>query len=188
MLTLTSPEKILKDYVSANPEEITWLDRQIVMTNDLRNYQKILIVGRMKSGKTREAAQLIRKALDEELLIPSRIYDISQGLREIQSEAIQSALNRELDRGKRTLFFIDDLPKQSTGKQLDSLTEHLKALEKCSPGYFIATARSDHLESTPELKKWCDKTNVKLIEMKPLTDEQSGSLIDGLSKKYESVG
>ncbi len=84
----TSPKKILAD-VSENPEEFTWQDRHIITTSDLQTYKKILIVGRMKSGKTREAAELIRRALGEELLITSRIYDISQGMREIQPEAIQ---------------------------------------------------------------------------------------------------
>lgn len=58
---------------------------------------------------------------------------------------------RKLDRGLRTLFCVNDLPKQAAGKQLETLAEHLKALQQCSPGYFIATARSDQLEANPEL-------------------------------------
>jgi tetratricopeptide (TPR) repeat protein len=187
ILTPTSPDKILTDYVSANPEEITWLDRQIVTTSNLRSHQCILLVGRMKSGKTREAAELIRKALSEEMLIPTRIYDITPGVRGFTPEVIQSALNRDLDRGTRVLFFINDLPKQSTGKQIESLTEFLKALEQCSPGYFLATARSDHLETNPELKKWLEQNDVKLIEMKPLEAAQRGFLVDELSRNHRIV-
>jgi hypothetical protein len=81
ILAPTSPEKILKDYVSANPEEITWRDRQIFAPGDLRSQPRLILVGQMKSGKTREAAELIRRAILEELLIPTRIYDITPNLR-----------------------------------------------------------------------------------------------------------
>lgn len=182
ILTLTTPAKILRDYVAAKAGEITWLDRQIVTTTDLRTCQKILLVGRMKSGKTHEAAELIRRALGEGLIIPSRIYDITQSVRGYTLEILQSALQREVDPGSRVLFFINDLPKQASGKQLEVLTEHLKVLERCSPGYFIATARSDQLDSNPELKKWLAEKDVKLIEMKPISEEQGEVLIDELAR------
>lgn len=182
LLKETSPEKILTDYVSAKPDEISWLDRQILTTSDLRSHPRILLVGRMKSGKTREAAELIRKAISEEILIPSRIYDITENIRSFPTLAIQSELDKELDRGTRVLFYVNDIPKQSTGNQIQVLSTYLKAVEKCSPGYFLATARSDHLEANPDLKKWLDENDFTLIEMIPLTHGQRRSLIDECSR------
>ncbi|MCL4562680.1 MAG: hypothetical protein M1281_18970, partial [Chloroflexi bacterium] len=77
------------------------------------------------------------------------------------------------------------MPKQSVGKQIESLSACLKALKKCAPGYFIATARSDHLNTNPQLKRWLEQNQIKVVEIPSLTGEQINGLIDRLIQKYE---
>jgi tetratricopeptide (TPR) repeat protein len=182
-LAETSPQKILLDYVGEQPDAITWQDRKILAPNDLPDLKRILLVGRMKSGKSREAAELIRRAIDDMVWINSRVYDINPGLRGLTPETLQPALQRELDKGGRVLFFANDLPKQAAGKQLESLGHYLDVLDQCSPGYFLATARSDHLYANPALVKWLERNQVKVIDMKDLSPEQRACLVDELGQK-----
>lgn len=63
ILKPTSYDLILKDYIDKSGKEIRWIDRGVVTPGDLPGNPRLVIIGRMKMGKTREAAELIRRAL-----------------------------------------------------------------------------------------------------------------------------
>jgi tetratricopeptide (TPR) repeat protein len=179
LLKNTSPDDILSEYVPTTREGIQWIDRKIVSPRDWSGSKGILLVGRMNSGKSWEAAELIRKTIKDGFLLPSRVYDITHSVRTIDQNAIRAAIQPELDPGSSALFYVHDLPKQAQKvKQWETLAEFLKSLQTCSPGYFLATARSDHLESNPALKKWLKEQDIRLVEMKALSAEESLVLLE----------
>jgi hypothetical protein len=105
ILIETSPEKILLDYVCGNAREITWIDRGIITTKHLRDFKKVVLVGPMKSGKSREAAEFIKKAQDSNLIPSSRVYDITEGTRTFTPDILQEMLKRKLDRALPNLIY-----------------------------------------------------------------------------------
>ena len=183
-LSPTTVEKILNTYTAESWQKIPWIDRSIVTTGDLRRCQVVILKGRMKSGKSREAAELIRRALAEEVILPAQLFDISAGMLEFSPDTLRSALEKKLDCASRALFYLNELPANATDKQLETLSEYLRMIRQCSPGYFVATLRSDHYENNPALQKWLKENDAALIEMKALTDDESSQLIDELLGIY----
>ena len=183
LLPLADLEKIRNP--NAEYRQITpWIDRGIVTTRYLQGHPFLVLVGRMKSGKTREAAELIRQALSEDIVFLDKFYDISESINELSLELIQSALKKILDRGSRVLFYLNEIPVDVTAKQLKVLDEYLSALNQCSPGYFVTTIRADHLENNNELKNWLRERNISPVQMKPLSKENMGEMIKALLNIY----
>jgi hypothetical protein len=75
-----------------------WIDRHATLLTHLcRPHGRLIITGRMKIGKTREAAELIRRAVDDDLVPPDRIYEPTPALRLLTGEGLRAALRRCLD-------------------------------------------------------------------------------------------
>jgi Flp pilus assembly protein TadD len=172
ILKTTSPEDILNDYVPADWRGIAWLNREIITDTYLRKHPCVVLVGTMKSGKSREAAELVRAALDKGTCLPKRTFDITDGVKHMTPEQVQAALSGKMDCEAPTLFYINDLPRQATALQLKALTHCVNAIRRCNRGYFVGTARRDHLALNPALQKWLKDNEIESVEMKSLSPEQ----------------
>ncbi len=56
---------------------VSFINRNAADKNILDKYKKIIIVGQMKSGKTREAAKIIQRAIDTDLVNIDHVYEPS---------------------------------------------------------------------------------------------------------------
>jgi hypothetical protein len=95
---------------------INWIDRNTTDINQLRSNGKVVITGKMKLGKTREALELIQKAIASELIASNRVYKPNALFISPSQEISLSELNIELEHP--LLLFIDDLPYFYSGNQL----------------------------------------------------------------------
>ncbi len=184
ILRQTTPEQLIKDYVPAYDQKITWIDRGALTADQLHIDHKILLVGRMNSGKSREIAEFIRKRLEDGTFISPCVYDITGGMSALDPKLITETVRNKLDPGQRVVFYVNDLPRQASEKQLEVLDAYLKELKGCSPGYFLATARSDHLEANMPLKSWLVKNQVKSVELPLLAESQTGQLVEELASLH----
>lgn len=180
-LSTTTPDNILNND-STSWKDITWIDRGIITTKDLRDNKFLIITGRMKSGKTREAAELLRRALKEQVFPEACLYDISKGSIDMTPETLRVSLLKEIDYGSPPVFYLNQLPKDISVKQLAIYKEYLNAIGKCPRGHFVTTARSDYLDLDPKLNDWITKNKGKCLQIKTLSSEQKGDLIDELVK------
>ncbi len=184
ILRQTSPEQLIKEYVPAYDQKITWIDRGALTADQLHIDHKILLVGRMNSGKSREIAEFIRKRMEDGTFVSSCVYDITGGISALDPKLITETVRNKLDPGQRVVFYVNDLPRQASEKQLEVLDAYLKELKGCSPGYFLATARSDHLAANAPLKSWLVKNQVKSVELPLLAESQTGQLVEELASLH----
>ena len=99
--------------------QIDWVDRDATNPATLLAYGRIAIVGWMKSGKTREAAELINKSIKGSLF--SQVFEIAPFINSISIDQIQKLIYATVDRNQKYLLFIDELG-------LNPDPEHLKRL------------------------------------------------------------
>ena len=111
--------------------QVNWIDRSAARVSDLRTHHRLLIVGRTGLGKTREAAELIRRALSQGLVPEERIYEPTPWFHLLTSDSLRSALGQRLTPQLPLLLFLDDLPCHVLGEGLDQLQSALSTLQKC---------------------------------------------------------
>ena len=155
---------------------VNWIDRGVCNPDLLRQYARIIIVGRMKQGKTREAAELIRQAVLEDLVPTDRVFEPSPAFLFINLDELQAALERGVDPKAPILLFLDDFPRYYFSEGLDRLEKALASLHNCQEVYLVATARIDQL--TPEHTAWLEKQKFYSQSLPDLSTEQKGRLVD----------
>ncbi len=154
---------------------VSYINRDTTDDNLLFRHSKIIITGAMKAGKTREAAEIIERAIRDDLISGDQIYEPSQTLRALDSGGLQEALKWELDTGQRVLLFIDDLPKEVLDSELEKWNSLFEACDRCPEYYVVATARSDQL--TNEQKKWLKQENFFEVGLKLLPEDDVDKLV-----------
>ncbi len=175
----TSVDKILNITPTSSPLT-DWIPRQIINTADWQHHPLVVLEGAMKSGKTREGAELIRCMLHEGIVQSDQVYDLSEAVRTLSPELISSLFQRELGSTTRALFYLEEIPTAATPKYLEVVAECLKAIRKCSPGYFISTIRADALENAPGLRTWLKDQGVERVGMRLLTEDERARLTSNL--------
>jgi tetratricopeptide (TPR) repeat protein len=166
-LRKTSPE-IIREGLGRGGQ-VSYINRGTTDENLLWQHPKVIIIGQMNVGKTREAAEVIQRAIDDDLVPEDRIFEPSQTLRALDSASLEDALLWELDTGQKALLFIDDLPKDIIEGEDEKWDELLETLKKCPDYYVVATGRSDQL--TTKQRKWLEKEGFCTIELIGLNDK-----------------
>ena len=167
LLIKTTPEQLLVNKLGDEAAKINWIDRDVVTIDDIRSKRLLLLTGRMKIGKTREAVELIRKMVDNGLVPSTRVFDLSDCLREYPSpESARSEIDKKLDRGTPAVFIFDELPRNYFGNFRDNLEKTLDVIKTCSSYFVIATSRIDLLDE--EYKIWLTNQGFHSHEVKSL--------------------
>jgi len=169
----TSPEKI-RDGMGRGGQ-VTYINRGVFDSNLLWENPRVVITGPMKIGKTREAAEIIERAINDDLVSEDQIYEPGQTLRALDAAGLAEALRWEFDTGKRALLFIDELPKEIRVGEEEKWSALLKAFERCPEHYIVATGRSDQLTITQ--RKWLEKEGIRVHELTGLDDEDVDKLV-----------
>ena len=161
--------------------QVNWIDRHATTLADLHAHGRLVITGRMKLGKTREAAELIRRALAEDLVV--QVYEPGPALRFLAAGGLRTIVEQSMEPVTPMLLFVDDLPYHFYGEGLERLGECLSALDMCKTAYVIATARSDQL--TGQHQAWLERQGFHIIALPDLDAEQTGRLVDGGTGTFE---
>ncbi|MDH5506490.1 MAG: tetratricopeptide repeat protein [Anaerolineae bacterium] len=169
----TSPEAIRL----GRGGRVSWINRRGATSADLTRHSKLVITGPMKIGKSREAAELIRLALDAGLVGEAAVYQPGPVFRFLDPGSLQTALRRSLAANQALLLFVDDLPFHYAGEGLDKLAAGIKALvDLCPKVYVLATAREDQL--TGQHDAWLAEHGFHELELPALDAAQTASLVD----------
>jgi len=160
--------------------QVNWIDRGATNVGNLRAHGLVVITGRMKSGKTREAVELIRRAVTEELINSGCIFEPSPKFPLVSTDKLQEMMG--LDLKMPALLFLDDLPYFYTGEMLERLTELLRTMRACKELYVVATARVDQLSE--EHESWLDAQKFTRIPLADFDAAQTGRLVDSGAGVY----
>jgi len=172
-LNSTKPQDLLESMGQGG--RVDWIDRGATRIADLRTHGRIVILGRMKAGKTREATELIRRAVAEDIVPLSQIYEPGPAFCFLTKGTVREAMLRQLNPHLPVLFFVDDLPHHFHGAGLERLGESLAALGECKNYYVVVTARTDQL--TQEHQTWLAGQSFHTVELPDLDVDQTSQLV-----------
>jgi hypothetical protein len=164
-LKACSPERILGDTKGGM---VSFINRGATDRKLLYQHSRVIISGPMKMGKTREAAELIRWAIEDELVGADQVFEPGRAFRELDAAELAKKLRWE-HTGKSVLLFLDDLPKEILPGQEEKWSAALQALRQCPECYVVATARSDQMGG---IEKWLAKEGFQIVTLRGLQAEE----------------
>jgi tetratricopeptide (TPR) repeat protein len=149
--------------------KIPWVDRGVTSTSLLRTSGRVAIVGLMKSGKTREAAELIRVALQDGLI--SVVYEPTSALDLIDQDTLAQEVGAQVEVAQCCLFYIDELGLRTELERLERLSTCIQSICKIRPDtYFLITIQRERLTST--FQTWLEEHNFSQVTLPPLSISQ----------------
>ena len=155
--------------------QVNWIDRGATRVGDLRAFGRIIITGHMKMGKTREAVELIQKAVKDDQVKEARIFEPGPTFRFFKPNKLQEAL-KSIDQKEPILLFLDDFPFHYYGESSRRLSDLLQALKVCTDVLVVATARLDQM--TDEHRSWLVKQKIHELPLPSMGEDQIGRLLD----------
>ncbi|MEO0537907.1 MAG: tetratricopeptide repeat protein, partial [Cyanobacteria bacterium P01_A01_bin.123] len=159
--------------------KIPWIDRDIANPGLLREHGRVAIVGWMKSGKTREAAEIIRMATEDGVV--SAIYEPTSALDLISEESLSEAVAFQIDDREKTLFFVDELGLRPEVERLERLSQCLETITRLrSDTYYLITIQKERL--TDSVRNWLIAHDFHLLGMEALTINQRQELVQTAKK------
>jgi len=125
MLQAITPEEIRARMGRGG--RVNWIDRGVTEVAHLRGHGRVVITGRVKVGKTREAVELMRRAVDEDLVPEGQIFELAPAYRLLTEGTLSTALRGAVVSDAPVLFLVDDLPRTPSGKvKKDILRKRLR--------------------------------------------------------------
>ncbi|MFN2278452.1 MAG: hypothetical protein ACK2UR_12625, partial [Candidatus Promineifilaceae bacterium] len=175
-LTLLTPDNIR--HRRGFGDRVMWINRGITDPDDFTSHQRLLISGPAHIGKTREALELIYRAVKSGMVAEDRVVELSPEARISDPHFLRRELSRQVDPAKPLLLFLDDLPAQyGDADRLSNLEIALQALDEAGALYVIATARSQQV--TAIVKEWLDAQGFSEQAVRGLTEDETARLIAG---------
>jgi tetratricopeptide (TPR) repeat protein len=184
LLVPLSLEKYNVDLLGKMGSRIEWFDRGVVSIDTLLGNKLLLIIGKRKVGKTREAFELIQKMINNDYISVDRVYDLSTSLRNYTPESARNYVLQIINRNAPNLFYIENLPTQYTGTGLKVLSAVVDALQDSHQDYYlIITARSDQL--VDEHRQWIAKYIHDKVELHKISSQQVIDMVTKFTNNYE---
>jgi len=162
---------------------IGWVPRGGIDGVNLDANRRLLITGAMKSGKSRAAAELIRRAVMEEKVPIERIYAPLRRFGCADAESVKTAIRQQVDPKGAALLYIEDLPMHFPYHQRDLLAGAFEALQACRCCTIIVDARNDQLDR--EYREWLRKQGFATVNLRRLNPRQSAELVDAASRAFD---
>ena len=180
-LSAITPEELIARLSRGG--QVNWMNRGTTNVTNLRKNGRIIIKGRMKLGKTREAIELIRRAINEDLIPKNRVFEPATHFNSLAKEGIRDSIHKKLNPHMPILLFVDDLPKHySSTNDLERLEGALAGIKICSESYVIATGRSDQFGDIHD--QWMKSNHFQVISLSELNKEQTRRLIDAAAGTF----
>lgn len=161
---------------------IGWVPRGGIDGVNLDANRRLLITGAMKSGKSRAAAELIRRAVAGEKVLPGRVFAPLRRFGCTDAEGVKNAIRQQVDPKAAVLLYIEDLPVHFPYYQRDLLYGAFEALEECRSCIIILDARNDQLDH--DYREWLREQGFETINLRRLNARQSAELVDAASRAY----
>ncbi len=181
LLVPTTPEEFLLRKMSEEQISINWIDRELITDEMLRTSGLYLFEGRSKIGKTREAAEFIRQLIEDGIVPPKRVFDLTKSIGLYPTpESARTAMNRKLDFGSPAVFLLDEITRNINGLPRENLAEVLTVIKRCSRYYVIATARSDQIDSDKD-RLWLKNLGFRTVVVRPLHRDETLRFVDNLA-------
>ncbi len=158
--------------------KVPWIDREAITITDLRKNGRVAILGQIKIGKTREAIELIRRAINSDLVSEERIFQLSPNFRFHSPSELKDLVQRTIDLKEPILLFIDDFSRLSD-ESLLLLDEAIKVFESCKDFYFVVTAPQDEISGGNS--RWLKKQTFATIRLQRLSRNQISTFVDEAS-------
>jgi tetratricopeptide (TPR) repeat protein len=153
--------------------KVNYLDRQIINSETLTRFRRLVITGESGAGKTRTAIELIRQLILENMIEEKGVYALNPAFQYLYRAEIKNAIQKAQSNHPIQLLFLDNLSGQVSDIALDLLSDLLTA---CEPALIIATNRSEDLWEP--LRQWLEKESFYENPLPKLTSEQVRRFID----------
>ena len=162
--------------------KIPWIDRGTASPGLLREHGRIAILGWMKSGKTREAAEVIRMATEDGTI--AAIYEPTSALDLIEQGSLFEAVTLQADDREKMLFFVDELGLRPELERLERLSQCLETITTLRrDAYCLITVQRERLTDT--VRNWLTENNFYLLELRPLNISQRQELVNTAKKIWK---
>jgi tetratricopeptide (TPR) repeat protein len=179
-IQVVNEKGLRKTFTPGRGGKVNWIDRKATTVGDLRTYGRLALVGATNIGKTREAIELIRRAVEDGLVGWDSIIKPNPNIDFANPETLFEKAG--IDPDKAIMLLVDDFPYHYSGGKLEQLTRLVSALERCRNLYVITTARSDQIMD--EHERWLVNQRFQQIPFGILDEEKTGRLIDNAAVVY----
>ena len=157
---------------------IPYVNRGVTNAQSLVRTNRLAILGSVKSGKTREAIELMRQTQDRGEIVS--IYEPTSSLDLIDLDMLKQIVVGQMTR-QSLLFFIDELDLRQTDQNLSRLSLCIEAIQETRPdALFLVTLQVERLTAT--LQGWLHKNDFGFVIMQPLTRDERFSLVERTRK------
>lgn len=180
---VTALENISVDsIVPGKGGEVPWVARGGIDQINLDANRMLLITGSNKTGKSRAAAELIRRAIREEKVPANRIFAPWRKFGNTDPGTVYNAIIKQVDPKKPALLYIEDLPLHFPAVQRSLLQYAIYALKNCASLYVIADAEADQMDL--HYTQWLRGQGFGILTLQKLNQDQTNALAEAASKTY----
>ncbi len=173
-LEMTGPEQLRAALGQGG--RISWLDRKTADVGLLAEHGRVILVGPMRAGKTREAVEWTRRAVENELVRADRVFRLLPSFRLLDSDGLAAAFEQKAKTREPMLLFLDDLPGGLSDDLLARIGLAVRIAEKHCRLYAIASARPEHIRSG--LRAWLEQHQFSTSDLPPLDAAGQGRMLD----------
>ena len=142
--------------------KVKFINRGATNRNSLIYHNKIIIIGKMKAGKTREAAEIIDWAITDNLINEDQIYIPKKVMWSLENSQLKSKIKTQAA-GKKLLVFLDEMARELEYFEEEKWEALFNALKCCSEHFVVATGRSDKLNR--DRIEWLKKQGFEIVEL-----------------------
>lgn len=164
--------------------QIPWMDRNLTTPSLFSHHDCVAILGVMKSGKSREAYELVRRTLEQGIV--SCVYEPTSSLDLIAENDLGTAIQLHLD-SVPAIFIIDELDLRQSDEQLHRLSMCMETITAQRPDTrYIVTLQHERL--TPYLKNWLDGHSFYPVSVPVLSPTERRRLVfDGAATLHAAI-
>lgn len=163
---------------------LQWIDRNATNANELRAQPRLALIGLSGEGKTREATELIRRAVELDLITEGQVFEPNRDFLNTSAVVTNTILDKVVAPTQHACLLLDDLHSYSTNglEQLASLLA-IFTHPQIDHRYVIATVRSDLVR--PDQKTWLAQQSFQLIRLPKIEAKQAEQWLANASQVHD---
>lgn len=137
-----TPRTLMRE-ILLDGANIRWVDRKATEVGHLMRNPHLIILGPSRIGKTREALELIQRAVHDTLVGEQRVYAPNHLDARLTGDRLVQSIQQMITPDLPVLLFVDDFTRwYETRAARDRLETIMIALRDCTQFYMVMTGRS----------------------------------------------